>query len=143
MTAKRRILVPLDGSDSADRAAVFAADLARDTGAQLVLLHVYDAPRAVAMGLLPVAPAGLDDSQAKLVQAAFNKAKVQMQGVEPAEYLIEIGDPAERIVQVAKSRDMTQIVMGSRGLSPIKELVLGSVSEKVARLAHCAVTVVR
>jgi nucleotide-binding universal stress UspA family protein len=143
MATKRRLLVPLDGSEGSIKAAEFAAALARDTGATVVLLHVYDAPAAVAMGFLPSTPAQLDDTQARAVQGHFKKARAAMGGVEADEHLIEIGHPAERIVEVARRENVSQIVMGSRGLSPIKELLLGSVSERVARNAHCAVTIVR
>jgi len=143
MTKPRSILVPVDGSDSSARAAAFAADLARDTVAEVVLLHVYDAPAGLAMGLLSSIPTGLDDSQAKLAQACFAKAKTGMGGIDVREHLVEIGHPAERILQVARSRGFSQIVMGSRGLSPVRELLLGSVSERVLRGADCAVTIVR
>ena len=137
------VLVPVDGSDGSVKAAAFAADLAHRGGAEIVLLHVYDAPAAVAMGLLPVVPADLDDTQAKLAQACFAKAKAAMGDVEVREHLVEIGDPAERILEVAKSQNFSQVVMGGRGLSPFKGLLLGSVSERVLRSAHCAVTIVR
>lgn len=137
------VLVPVDGSDGSVKAAAFAADLARGSGAEVVLLHVYDAPAAVAMGLLPVVPADLDDTQAKLAQACLAKAKAAMGDVKVREHLVEIGDPAERILEVARSQNFSQIVMGGRGLSPFKELLLGSVSERVLRSAHCAVTIAR
>jgi nucleotide-binding universal stress UspA family protein len=137
------VLVPVDGSEGSVKAAAFAADLARRGGVEIVLLHVYDAPAAVAMGLLPGIPADLDDSQAKLTQACFAKAKAAMGDVAVREHLVEIGDPAERILEVARSRKFSQVVMGGRGLSPFKELLLGSVSERVLRNAHCAVTIVR
>lgn len=143
MAESRNILVPVDGSEGSARAAAFAADLARDTGASVVLLHAYDAPSAVAMGLMAAVPAALDDSAAKLAQACFAKAKDAMGEVEVREHLVEIGNPAERIVEVARTGGFSQIVMGSRGLSPFKEMLIGSVSEKVLRSAHCAVTIVR
>jgi nucleotide-binding universal stress UspA family protein len=143
MTTKRKILVALDGSESSGKAAHFAGELARDTGAELLLLHVYDAPAAVAMGLIPAAPAQLDDSMARRVQGYFHNAGRIMGDVQVAQHLVEIGNPAERIVTVAREQQVTQVVMGSRGLSPIKELLLGSVSERVSRDAHCAVTIVR
>ena len=125
------------------KAAAFAADLAHRGGAEIVLLHVYDAPAAVAMGLSPVVPDNLDETQAKLAQACFAKAKAAMGGVDIGQHLVEIGHPAECILKVAKSESVSQIVMGGRGLSPFKELLLGSVSERVLRGADCAVTIVR
>lgn len=133
----RRLLVPVDGSECATRAACFAAELARDTGAEVSLVHVYDAPTAAAMGFV-----GTDDTPARLAQASFTTAKTRMGNVEIKECLVEMGHPAERILALAAARAGTQIVMGSRGRSPFKELVLGSVSERVLRHAACPVTIV-
>ena len=133
----RRLLVPVDGSDCSARAAAFAAQLARDTGAELSLVHVYDAPAAAAMGFI-----GTDDTSAKLAQASFAAATAAMGDVAVKEYLVEIGHPAERILEVAAAHAGTQIVMGSRGRSPFAGMLLGSVSERVLRNATCPVTIV-
>ena len=53
------------------------------------------------------------------------------------------GSPAEAIINVAKTRGSTVIVMGSRGMSAIAELVLGSTSHRVVSHASCPVLVVR
>lgn len=133
----RKLLVPVDGSECCRRAAAFAAELVRDTGAQITLVHVYDAPAAAAMGLsFP------DDSAAKVAQSSFAHAKQAMADIEVEEHLVEIGHPAERILDVAKENGFTQIIMGSRGRSRFSELVLGSVSERVLRGAPCPVTIV-
>jgi nucleotide-binding universal stress UspA family protein len=139
----RRVLVPVDGSKGSIKAAEFAANLVREAGGQIVLVYVYDMPAATAMGLTAPMQAQLDDTKARIAQAAFDSAKKAMGGVEVAEHLVEIGHPAEQIVEAAKQHGATQIVMGSRGLSPIKELLLGSVSERVVRSAHCPVTIAR
>jgi len=137
------MLVPVDGSEGSVKAAKFAADLGRDAGAEVTLVHVYDLPTASAMGLSSGTAAQLDDTRTRIAQAAFARAKAAMGDVEPVAHLVEIGSPAEQIVAVATKLGATQIIMGSRGLSPIKELLLGSVTERVMRSAPCAVTVVR
>lgn len=53
------------------------------------------------------------------------------------------GHPSEEIVAHARKLHCELIVMGSRGLSPVEEIVLGSVSDRVLRRAPCAVTIVR
>ncbi len=60
---------------------------------------------------------------------------------DPLKHCAALG--ADEIVAIARRESVDLIVMGSRGLSPVRELLLGSVSEKVIRHAHCAVTVVR
>jgi len=56
---------------------------------------------------------------------------------------VQVGEPAEEIVDYARLEQVDLIVMGSRGLSPIKELLLGSVSDKVLRTAPCPVLIAR
>jgi nucleotide-binding universal stress UspA family protein len=55
----------------------------------------------------------------------------------------ELGDPAKIIIKLANSNDYDLIIMGSRGRSAFKELLLGSVSQKVVHHAKCPVMVVR
>lgn len=140
----QRFLVPVDGSETAERAARFAASLARATGASVTLVYAYDgAQSAVAAARAGLSTDAVDQDQAKHAQDVFERARSVMAGVEVKEHLIEIGPPAERIVDTAKRLQVDQIIIGSRGLSPLKELLLGSVSERVMRSAHCPVTVVR
>ena len=139
----RRLLVPVDSSEGSIKAAEFAANLVRDTEGELTLVYVYDMPAATATGLAALTQAQLDDTKARVAQASFASAKRAIGDLEVREHLVEVGDPAEEIVKTAKRCGATQIVMGGRGLSPIKELLLGSVSERVARSAHCPVTIVR
>ena len=65
------------------------------------------------------------------------KARAAAGGVEQVEAHIEIGDPAERILDCIKTENIDCVVMGSRGLNDLKGLFLGSVSHKVANHAHC------
>ena len=65
------------------------------------------------------------------------------EGMAGVETMIERGDPADEIVRVAKHVEADAIVMGARGLSDLKSLLLGSVSHKVAHLAPCTCITVR
>ncbi|MGQ9586706.1 MAG: universal stress protein, partial [Anaerolineae bacterium] len=60
-----------------------------------------------------------------------------------AELLLRVGDPAQEIVQAAKEGGFDLIVVGHRGLSPVKAFLLGSVSERVVAHASCSTLVVR
>lgn len=137
-----RLLVPIDGSEGARRAAAFAAKQARATGAEITLVYVYDAASPSALNFVGSA-LEFDQGQAKLAQASFEAAKQSMDGFEVRDHLVEIGQPADAIVALAVRLGASQIIMGSRGLSPVKELLLGSVSDRVVRHAHCPVTIVR
>lgn len=64
-------------------------------------------------------------------------------GVERVEGLLEFGDPVKSILATAKREEANIIVMGSRGLSDLKGLMVGSVSHKVSNLAPCTCVTVR
>jgi nucleotide-binding universal stress UspA family protein len=138
------ILVGVEGSSPALAAVDLAADLSRHYEAPLILLHVV-APRLsrdereelaefnriehlqmVEDGVLRVLGEGT-------VQAAASRAREK--GANGVETIIEIGDPAVTIINVAKNRDADLIVIGRRGLSELAALLLGSVSHKVVQLA--------
>ncbi len=57
--------------------------------------------------------------------------------------MLEIGDPANVIIEIVNSKDYDLVVLGTRGMNVFKELVLGSVSIKVMHHAKCPVMVVR
>lgn len=80
----------------------------------------------------------------KEANAILQKAQ-DVIGKIPGEIHTELieGSPAEAIINVAKTRGSTVIVMGSRGISTIAELVLGSTSHKVTSHAPCPVLIVR
>ena len=138
------ILVPVDGSEGASRAARFAGQLARDTGAELTLLYVYDAPAATMLGFRAESDADVDKRRTAVSRKSFDMAREAI-GSGPIEIAthVEIGHPAQQIVTHAEAIDADVVVMGSRGLSPIQSMMLGSVSEYVVRHASCPVTIVR
>jgi nucleotide-binding universal stress UspA family protein len=144
-----RILVPVDGSAGSLKATAFAARLAADTGASLVLVHVYDAPGAAHLGLTAMSKEELTAAQERLSEGHFAAARAEIgvagsdQGGLEVRQLTELGDPAETLVECARREGIDLVVMGSRGLSPVRELLLGSVSEKVMRTCPCPVTIVR
>ena len=69
--------------------------------------------------------------------------RVEKHDIHTAITRVEVGQPANRIVEVARELDADMIVLGSRGLGNIGSLLLGSTSQKVAHLAPCTVVTVR
>jgi len=141
----KSILVPVDGSQSACRAAAFAGKLAGALSSKLILLHVYDAPAASLLGLASLGQDEVHSALEKVAQRSFETAlaAIEQHAGLDIHKIPTTGHPFEEIVNHARSTACELIVMGSRGLSPIEELVLGSVSDRVLRFAPCAVTVVR
>ena len=139
----KKILVPVDGSESARHAARFAAQLRDLSSAEVTLLHVYDVHSAEAMGLMALLAADLERAKVEAAQESFRAATEALGEPAPAACEVVMGNPAEEILLMAKRGGFDLIVMGHRGRSPVKELLLGSVSDKIVRGASCPVTIVR
>jgi len=140
----RDILVPVDGSDGSNHAARFAAFLARESGAKITLLHVHEASTAEMVGLASQSQEQIHAREAGVAAGSFAGAREAI-----AEFDVEtneatrLGHPATEIVAAAQELRPQLVVMGSRGLSLMKELLIGSVSDHVLRHAPCPVTIVR
>ncbi len=139
-----KMLVPVDGSDQSAQAAVWAAQRASESGGSVTLIHVHMLPGAEAMGLAHLSKEEVERATQSEASPSFEKARAAIGDISPIEESIAvIGDAADEIIYACKTGDFNHIVMGSRGLSPLGEILLGSVSERVIREAHCAVTVIR
>jgi nucleotide-binding universal stress UspA family protein len=141
-----RILIPTDFSDTADAALEYAFVLAERFGASVHLLHVIEDP-FVTGGLSaeayiaegpPVRAAMLSDAQSLLSQrAAPRHPGVAVDGE------VLFGHGAKSIAEYAEQRDVDLIVMGTHGRTGVAHLLLGSVAERVVRIAPCPVLTVR
>ena len=146
----KKILVPIDGSKSADCALDFALDLAGKYSAEVMVTTVFEKPAIslVASGML-YAPVSTEnylkkyrDVHEKILLDAINKAKKFNPKLKVSIKLLQ-GRPADKIVETAKEGVFDLIVIGSRGLGGIKEFFLGSVSDRVADEASCPVLIVK
>ena len=172
----KKILLPTDGSEHANKAARIAGDLAARYDAELVLLHVLlrdhldeglrhyaeverladsrplsQAAASIPEGRFPVAmvPTNGGETEEEVLNAVAELVlraaadTVKECGAKKFRALTEDGDPAQRILQRAETEGTDLIVMGSRGFSDLKSLIVGSVSHKVSHLAPCPVLSVR
>jgi nucleotide-binding universal stress UspA family protein len=136
----KRILIGVDGSKYSLDAVKATAKLAAERGIEAVTL-INVIPIAVSeMGPFPVAAPPEDIEAWEIFEQP--KAVLKEAGVE-ARLLLREGDPAYEIIQVAKIEGYDLIVVGHRGLSPIKAFLLGSVSNRIVEHAPCSVLVVR
>ena len=136
-----KILVAVDGSESAKRAFDKSVFLAQKCNSKLFVVHVvldweYGGDSAATFELI-------EDLRARGIELLEQCKKQALQSSVEVETVLEQGDYAHEIIEVAKRKDCELIIMGSRGMSPIKELMLGSVSLKVMHHASCPVMVVR
>lgn len=135
------ILLPVDGSEHAGRAANYAAKMAKMMAARLLLLHCHR-PFPVKMGE-PFFQNAIDrimQQSAELIaplQHMFDD-----RGLDCSELILE-GPPGEKICEIARIENCEMIIMGSRGRSDLKGLFLGSVTHRVLQQAPCPVLVVR
>jgi nucleotide-binding universal stress UspA family protein len=144
----RKILVALDGSEHAGKALDFAVDLAEKYSAEVVLLSVVPYTDLVLVSMVPSSIKEesylikLRDYYEEVLSKALRKTKKIRPNLKVSTKLTE-GQPADKIVETVKEGSFDIIVMGSRGMSGIKEFLLGSVSHRVADKAPCAVLIVK
>ena len=146
----KKILVAIDGSQSADHALDFGLDLASKYSAEVMIATVFDSPQPslVIKGML-YAPTStenylkkLGNFHEKILIEALNKTKKISPKLKISIKLLE-GRPVDKIVETAKKGAFDLIVIGSRGLGGMKEFLLGSVSDRVADEAPCPVLIVK
>ncbi len=127
-----KMLVAVDGSDTAKEALKKATQLAKVFDSRITLLNVVE-----------VAPTGIEPSIADNVgKRILSEAASEVEEIDLEERL-EHGHPAETILKVAKSGGHELIVVGNRGLSRVHRFFLGSISEKVSRYAESSVFIVK
>lgn len=137
--AIEHILVPTDFGESSERAEQFAVEIASKLGAKLTLLHVWSVPTpSYAEGL--VWPIDAIESGAR---ESLHRAHERMKAKHPATDAVLMGGvAADCIIETAKERAADLIVMGTHGRRGVPRLLLGSVAEKVVRLANIPVLTV-
>lgn len=141
----QKILVPVDGSENSLRALREGIKLARISGqAKLAILTVVP----------PVDPTfeygswltreQVEEAEKKAAEKILDQAEkvVQEEGYQ-ADRVVLVGDAGQEIADYAAKEGYDLIVMGSRGMSPLKGIFLGSVSTKVIALAPCPVVIVK
>lgn len=144
--AFRRILHPSDFSPASRPAFSKALQLAKASGAQLLVAHVLPV-----LPLLPdayIAATTYDDllqgqraSGRRQLDRLVRKARAA--GVRATGILLDFGVPAERLTQLARSRRADVIVMGTHGRTGLTRALLGSVAARVVATATCPVLTVR
>jgi nucleotide-binding universal stress UspA family protein len=141
----KRICCPIDFSDASRAAMEVAADLARRTGAELVLLHAYPIPGyTFPDGSVVASPKMMQDlaDQAERHLEEWRAAAAAIVGPRVATEKA-VGEPAAEIVSFARSAGVDLIVVGTHGRTGLQHALLGSVAERVVRRAHCQVLTVR
>jgi len=138
---KPLILLPVDGSEHALRAAEYSVKIATMMGARLLLLYCHR-PFPVKLGD-PYFQKAVD----KIMQQSTERLEpfrslLEQKGADYTERILE-GPAGEKICEVARIEKSEMIIMGSRGRSDLAGLFLGSVAHRVLHRASCPVLIVR
>jgi len=143
--AGERIVVGVDGSDSSRAAASWAVTEARLRGGALQAVHTWEVPAIygpVGIGF-PYDTSGLESAARELLDEVVDGALAEAGGDDDdapdVERIVSPGGPAASILEAAADADL--VVIGRRGLGGFQRLLLGSVSDHVARHAPCPVVV--
>jgi nucleotide-binding universal stress UspA family protein len=141
-----KILVPVDGSETANLALAKAGQLAKTFGSQVVLLTVIEPFPALTMSEMDLGIAQQQYAQIAAQQAdgSLRKAHAVLQGlgVEAQEMKLDGVSAWRGIVDAAENLGADLIVMGSHGRKGVQKLLLGSVTQKVVSHAARSVLVV-
>ena len=137
----RRILVAVDGSEHATKAAQLAGDMCRSMGSNLFVVTIFDPiPHYLGEPMIQE----ILSKRIDLAQGVLDDALEQI-GKIPGDLEKEMleGPAAEAILTLVETRNIDLVIMGSRGLGRLKGLVLGSQSQKVVQHASCPVLLMR
>jgi nucleotide-binding universal stress UspA family protein len=148
----RKIVVSTDFSEESSRALENALALAHATGGMVMVLHVIDSR---SINVLPYAWGAT--SEDKMRQTSYEDMEKEVKEVLaatladgiPFEHSVEVtlhvrrGTPHDMIVEFAKDKEASLIVIGARAHSFVEDVMLGGVTERVSRHAHCPVMIVR
>jgi len=151
------ILVPVDGSDHSLRALETAIQIAKKFKAKLTLIHVYQVSvRPVVIPepttLTPPPVTVITSAEVSKVAEAAREAamKILKDGEEKAkaagldvEIMLKEGSASQEILKAVKEGNFGLVAMGARGISKLKEILVGSVSDDVIRNASCPVLIVK
>ena len=134
----QHILVPIDFSQDSEHAVDAAVGLAQQFQARLTLLHAIHIPEAAEVNLA----AYMDKIRSEADQSMTPRLKRVQDAGATAEAVTVVGAPSQAIVDTARDRQADLIVMGTHGRTGLRHMLIGSVAERVVRMAPCPVMVV-
>ncbi|MGN7169403.1 universal stress protein [Paenibacillus cellulositrophicus] len=137
------IMVAIDQAEITNKLLDAAVEIAQNKQTQVTLVHVSQ--EYVSNGMTYVPENFLEEilnemEKAGLEQLQQAESKLKSAGINPETVHLK-GDPAHEILNYARDTEQQLIIIGSRGLRGIKEMMLGSVSHKVSQLSNCPVLI--
>ncbi len=142
----KRILVPIDGSAYSIRAARYAIEIAKLQKAQVQCIHVIE-PLPYSVGIYSFTQEEYSQEITNQAQQWFEEINkiAKEEGINDikTELIRDVETIVSRIVQYASDKSIDLIVIGTKGRTGFKRLLLGSVANGVTQHAHCPVLLVR
>ena len=135
MVEYKKIIVPADGSENGKRALEHALAIVKRNDAELILVHVANIGGYVSEQIAE----DMEETGKKILSEVAEEVPADMK----VKCVFEVGSPGPAVLAVAKKYDADLIVMGSRGLGPLKGLFMGSVSSYVTSHSTCPVLIVK
>jgi len=145
----RKVLVAVDGSIPSLNASNYAIDLAKKFEAELTILYVISSDLRYSVEDLSPVPRALKEVLAVATERGQEKIdQVKRKALEKnvkvkTDIIISVTSVVREIADYAKKNNIDVIVVGSRGMSEFKKMLLGSVASGVVTFAHCPVIVVK
>lgn len=149
----KKFLVGVDGSEHGWKALGLAAELAKASDTELLVVHVVP-PESLPRGLQQFAK--VEGMPIEEVSARYRfersigdnitneaEARARKSGLTRIATRVVEGNPADQIVEQARSEGADMLFLGSRGLGDVKGMLMGSVSHKVMHLAPCTCVAVK
>jgi ubiquinone biosynthesis protein len=136
-TGVHRVMAATDGSESADRASRWAAELANANDAELLLVRVID-PEAE-----PGTERGLAAAtRSRVAERELAAYAAELAGVRGIARIVMDGDPAQALLTVARDAEVDTLVVGNAGMRDRKQFLLGNVPNRISHNARCNVIIV-
>ena len=134
-----RILLAVDGSEDSGKAVTMASELASISKGEVVVFHVRE-KAAVRYGSFDV---NLAEADGDIADEIARELKEQGVSARSERHVAYHGHTGKMIAEGARENDADVIVMGSRGLSDLAGIFLGSVAHKVLHLSPCPVLIIK
>jgi nucleotide-binding universal stress UspA family protein len=138
----KTILCPTDFSDSSYHALEYGVRFARHSDGTIVLAHIIHVPAGDLLGR-DAYTLNFKEAEKQVLERLEEVQATHLAGYPRYDLVAVLGDPAEEIIGLARSRQADLIISATHGRSGLSHLVMGSVAEKIIRHAPCPVFVVR
>lgn len=137
----KNILLAWDGSEHSARAVDKAIEIAKcDKASKVVVVYVRDSSKAkseVLQNWNTIDVTNTKEQRLKTIEERVKKEEISY------ELTVLHGEPGPAIVEYANKNEFDVVIVGSRGLNALQEMVLGSVSHKIAKRVNCPVLIVK